>query len=321
MATDSYLGVTAVISSAAMRKLMQKVTRVAQSSAAVLITGESGSGKELVARAIHHYSRRRGKAWVDVNCAALPEHLIESELFGYERGAFSGAESLKQGLFELAHGGTLFLDEIGELDARMQVKLLRVVEGAPYYRLGGVRKVAVDVRIVAATSQDLQTAMRRGGFRADLYHRLAQVPIFVPALRERREDIEPLAKHFLEQYDAGFSLTREAISALEGYHWSGNIRELRNVVIKAAMLAPGREIDVSDLPVELRAQPLTSAAAAGFTLEGMEQQTILRVLAATGGHQQRAADLLGISRRTLIRKLKLYGPGASNPASNTTVWD
>lgn len=305
MSIDSYLGVTAVISSVAMQELMEKVARIAQSGAAVLITGESGSGKELVARAIHHYSSRRGKAWVDVNCAALPEHLIESELFGYERGAFSGAESLKQGLFELAHGGTLFLDEIGALDARMQVKLLRVVEGASYYRLGGVRKIAADVRIVAATNEDLQTAMRRGAFRSDLYHRLAQVPIFVPPLRERPEDIEPLSKYFLEQYDARFRLTGESISALERYHWPGNIRELRNIVIKAAMLAPGREIGVLDLPVELRVQPLSPAAAAGFTLEGMEQQTILRVLAATGGHQQRAADLLGISRRTLIRKLKL----------------
>ena len=321
MMIDSYLGVTAIISSVAMQEVMEMVKRVAQSNAAVLVTGESGSGKELVARAIHHYSSRRGKPWVDINCAALPEHLIESELFGYERGAFSGADALKQGLFELAHGGTMLLDEIGELDARMQVKLLRVLDGAPYYRLGGVRKIAVDVRIVAATNDDLQAAMHRGAFRKDLYHRLAQFPITVPPLRERPQDIEPLAKYFLEQYDPAFRLTGEAIAALERYHWPGNIRELRNVVIKAAMLAPAPQISVSDLPPGVRVEPLAGAAAAGFTLEGMEQQTILRVLAATGGHQQRAANLLGISRRTLIRKLKLYGPQALDVESNTTAWD
>ncbi len=177
----SFLGMTAVISSTPMRQLMRVVQRIAKSNAAVLITGETGSGKEVVARAIHHHSMRCTRPWIDVNCAALPDHLLESELFGHEKGAFSGADSMKQGLFEVAHGGTLFLDEIGELDLKMQVKLLRVLDGTPYYRLGGTRKVAVDVRIIAATNVDLREAVDKGTFRRDLYHRLDQARLEVPA--------------------------------------------------------------------------------------------------------------------------------------------
>ena len=192
-----FLGMAAIVASPAIRQLLSVVERVAQTSASVLIQGESGSRKELIARALHHHSLRCSKPWVDVSCAALPEHLVESELFGYERGAFSGADSAKPGLFELAHTGTLFLDEIGELEPRMQVKLLRVLDGTPYYRLGGVRKVSVDVRIIAATNQDLEEMVENGKFRGDLYHRLSQINLRVPPLRERPEDILPLAEHFL----------------------------------------------------------------------------------------------------------------------------
>src|SRR5665213_444152 len=184
-----YLGLEVVIASERLRGLIRQAEQVAPTNATVLITGESGTGKEVIARAVHHHSARRAKSWVDINCTALPEHLVESELFGHERGAFSGADSTKAGLFEMAHEGTLFLDEIGDLDARAQVKLLRILDGAPYYRLGGVKKVHVDVRLVTATNQDLKTAAEQGRFRFDLYHRLCQVRLHVPPLRERREDI------------------------------------------------------------------------------------------------------------------------------------
>jgi len=192
-----YLGVAAIVASQTMRQVMDLVVRAARTNATVLITGETGSGKEIVARAIHHYSLRAGRPWVDFNCAALPEHLVESELFGHEKGAFSGADSAKPGLFDLANTGTLFLDEIGELELRVQVKLLRVLDGVPYYRVGGQKKVAVDARIVAATNQNLEAAVAARRFRADLFHRLNQCPIRVPPLRERRDDIVPIAEYFL----------------------------------------------------------------------------------------------------------------------------
>jgi DNA-binding NtrC family response regulator len=310
----------AVISSPGMRQLIELAERIAQSNAAVLITGESGSGKELIARAVHHYSLRCAKPWVDVSCAALPEHLVESELFGYEKGAFSGADSPKPGLFELADHGTLFLDEVGELEPRMQVKLLRVLDGVAYYRLGGTRKVTVDVRIVAATNQDLEQMVETGSFRGDLYHRLGQICLRVPPLRERTEDIVPLAEHFLKQTNPRLSFTGEALQILEGHRWPGNVRELRNVVTKAAVLSREIEIGPNDLllapprpPASATTIPVLNATSAGgssgtlVNLDGMEKSTILRVLAQTNGHQQKAAELLGISRRTLSRKLKLYG--------------
>jgi transcriptional regulator with PAS, ATPase and Fis domain len=304
----------AIVSSPGMQQLIDLAERIAQSNAAVLITGESGSGKELIARAVHHYSLRCSKPWVDVSCAALPEHLVESELFGYEKGAFSGADSPKPGLFELAHHGTLFLDEVGELEPRMQVKLLRVLDGVAYYRLGGTRKVTVDVRIVAATNQDLENMVETGSFRGDLYHRLGQICLHVPPLRERLEDIVPLAEHFLKQTNPRLTFSGEAVKMLQGHRWPGNVRELRNVVTKAAVLARETEIGAGDLllttprpaaPTNLLTVP--AAAPAGENLDGMEKSTILRVLAQTNGHQQKAAELLGISRRTLSRKLKLYG--------------
>src|SRR5579883_2935442 len=243
-----FLGMPAIIASEPMKRLMVMVERVARSSATVLITGESGSGKELIARAVHHYSARSHKAWVDLSCAALPEHLLESELFGYDKGAFSGADTAKPGLFELAHQGTIFLDEIGELDLKMQVKLLRVLDGVPYYRLGGVRKISVDVRVVAATNQNLEDAIAQGRFRGDLYHRLAQFTLKVPPLRHRRTDIAPLARHFLSLHDPRMKISDPAMALLEAHSWPGNIRELRNVVIKAALLAEGSEIQPKDLP-------------------------------------------------------------------------
>ena len=292
-----------------MLQLLELVQRIAQTNAAVLITGESGSGKELIARAVHHYSLRCAKPWVDVSCAALPEHLVESELFGYEKGAFSGADSAKPGLFELANHGTLFLDEVGELEPRMQVKLLRVLDGVAYYRLGGVRKVSVDVRVVAATNQDLESMVERGQFRGDLFHRLGQICLRVPPLRERQEDIVPLAQHFLEQSNPRLSFSAAALRLLQSHTWPGNVRELRNTVTKAAVLARGSEITAEEFVLtqpKLTIQTVTSMTASS-DLDGMERSMILRVLEQTHGHQQRAADLLGISRRTLSRKLKLYG--------------
>src|SRR5712691_10164898 len=206
-----FLGMASLVACPAMRQLLAMVGRVAQTPASVLIHGESGSGKELIARAVHHYSLRCSKPWVDVSCAALPEHLVESELFGYERGAFSGADSPKPGLFELANHGTLFLDEVGELEPRMQVKLLRVLDGVAYYRLGGTRKVTVDVRVVGATNQDLENMVESAQFRGDLYHRLGQICLRVPPLRERREDIVPLAEHFLKQANPRMVFSGEAL--------------------------------------------------------------------------------------------------------------
>ena len=318
--THVFLGMTAIIVSEPMQRLMEVVRRVARSSATTLITGESGVGKELVARAVHYHSSRAGKAWVDFNCAALPEQLLESELFGHERGAFSGADSTKPGLFELAHQGTIFLDEVGELDARLQVKLLRVLDGAPYYRLGGVRKVSVDVRVVAATNRDLERAVAQGRFRSDLFHRLSQFTLHVPPLRTRHADIEPLARHFLAEHFPELEIAGSALGALRNYSWPGNIRELRNAVIQAGVMSQGGQITAQDFRLRPSlAQSLPTVTDAddfgddsdvpeqdAGSLEVMERRMIEEALAATGGHQQKAAARLGISRRTLSRKLKLY---------------
>lgn len=314
--TLQFLGLTAVVASPRMRSMLEVTERVARSNATVLIQGESGSGKEVVARALHQMSLRCSKPWVDVSCGALPEHLMESELFGYEKGAFSGADSSKPGLFELAHTGTLFLDEIGELEPKMQVKLLRVLDGTPYYRLGGTRKIVVDVRVLAATNQDLEEQARQGRFRQDLYHRLSQLKLEVPPLRERPEDVLALATYFLERQNSPLSLSPAARQAMENYSWPGNVRELRNLVTRAAILAQGDEIEVADLTL-----PATSGQSGpnGYgqspeNLDGIERQTILRTLDELGGHRQRTADRLGISRRTLSRKLKQYGVNDPDPA-------
>jgi transcriptional regulator with PAS, ATPase and Fis domain len=302
-----YLGLEVVFASERIRGLLKQAEQVAATNATVLINGESGTGKEVIARAIHHHSARRAKSWVDINCTALPENLVESELFGYERGAFSGADSAKPGLFELANDGTLFLDEIGDLDLRMQVKLLRILDGAPYYRLGGVKKVQVNVRLVTATNQDLKSKSEQGHFRVDLYHRLAQVRLSVPPLRERREDVIPLALHFIETQRPGLRISREVVATLEAYSWPGNVRELRNVMIRAAVFAQGVEITVADLPEEFQEDTYSSSLANLSVLGEAERDAIAQVLEQTGGHQQRAAQTLGISRRTLQRRIKSYG--------------
>jgi transcriptional regulator with PAS, ATPase and Fis domain len=301
-----FLGMPAIVASPAMLRVLEIARRVARASVAVLITGETGSGKEIVARAVHHFSLRCSRPWVDINCGALPDQLMESELFGHEKGAFSGADSAKAGLFEMAHTGTLFLDEVAELDPRMQVKLLRVLDGVPYYRLGGQRKIQVDVRIIAATNQDLDQAVAAGRFRSDLYHRLAEYPIYVPPLRERPEDIGPLAGYFLTQHSERAVLSAAALSALRRYAWPGNIRELRNAVVNAVISARDYEIGVQDLPPRLLGRKARPVVEPGLCLQGLERDAILAALAQTEGHHQKAADLLGISRRTLSRKLRTY---------------
>jgi DNA-binding NtrC family response regulator len=310
MFAREFIGVPAVFASEVMQRLLVLVEKVAVTNATILITGESGAGKEIIARAIHHYSLRSSKSWVDLNCAALPENLLESELFGHEKGSFSGADSCKPGLFEIADRGTLFLDEIGDLDPRMQVKLLRVLDGASYYRVGGVRKVSVDVRLIAATNQDLKLAVREGRFRSDLYHRLSQIPICVPPLRERREDIVPLAQHYLAQQGSIAGFSQQVLDRLSAHDWPGNVRELRNVVMRASVLAPGPEIMLADLPDEFGDTVFSSGLQQLAALPDLEKRAILAALEESGGHQQRAADKLGISKRTLQRKIKSYGMAA-----------
>jgi transcriptional regulator with PAS, ATPase and Fis domain len=301
-----FLGVAAVFASSAMRDLLAITEKIAPTNATILINGESGCGKEVIARAIHHYSLRCSKSWVDINCAALPDNLLESELFGYEKGAFSGADSAKPGLFEMANQGTLFLDEIGELDLRMQVKLLRILDRVPYYRLGGVKKVSVDVRLVAATNQDLKAAVQQGRFRSDLYHRLCQIKVSVPPLRDRKDDIVPLALHYLELEKPGARFSDAALGRLREYHWPGNVRELRNTVIRAAIIASGPEVVVADLPEELLDDTFSPSLQNLAKLDSLERDVILKTLEETDGHQQSAANKLGISKRTLQRKIKTY---------------
>lgn len=291
-----------------MRQVIEFAKQVAPHKAAVLISGETGSGKELIARIIHQHSSRRSKPWVDVNCAALPEHLVESELFGYEKGAFSGADSAKPGLFEIANEGTLFLDEIGDLEPKVQVKLLRVLDKVPYYRLGGNRKVSVDVRVLAATNRDLRAAVQTGAFRRDLYHRIAEVHIQVPPLRERPQDIAALAIHFLQCFCPGTRFTPEALELLTRGEWRGNVRELHNLTLNLAISTTGAEVTADDvaayMPVETppAAVPCTSAAA----LDQLERQMIVHALEMTRGNQSLAAEHLGMPRRTLCRKLNHY---------------
>lgn len=302
-------GTAFILASPLMHEFVGMVDRVAGHSETVLITGETGTGKELIARTIHESSHRRTRPWVDINCAALPENLVESELFGYEKGAFSGADNSKPGLFELADKGTLFLDEIGELQLQTQVKLLRVLDGQPFYRLGGHRKIKVDVRIVAATNQDLEAAVREGRFRQDLYHRLGQFQLRVPPLRQRAEDIVALAEHFLKLKAPQKRFSSQAINALLSHSWPGNIRELRNLVGKMAMESTTTEIDFSKLSAALTGDPSALRQTSSMpvsNLESMEEQMIIKALERTGGQRTLAAEQLGISRRTLSRKLKEY---------------
>jgi transcriptional regulator with PAS, ATPase and Fis domain len=327
--TYELLGIRGIFASPTMLRLMEQVRRYANADSAVLIEGESGSGKELVARALHVFSRRCAKPWVDINCAALPEHLVESEMFGYEKGAFSGADVRKPGLFELADTGTLFLDEVVEFDGKLQAKLLRVLDCGSFYRLGGTKKVQVDVRIVAATNQDLTTAMNEGRFRKDLYHRLGQLRISVPPLRDRKEDVLPLAKHFLEQCRPEATLSPDAVAALQLHRWPGNVRELRNVIVASALVCESSEIIVEDLPFPIQdgwkrstssggdLWRLSESVFNGGALDQIERGTILKVLVDSDGYQERAAKVLGISTRTLSRKLKSYrmGPDRASRAA------
>jgi len=302
-------GIQFILASSIMHKFMGMVDRIAGHTETVLVTGETGTGKELIARSVHESSYRRGRPWIDINCAALPENLVESELFGYEKGAFSGADASKPGLFELADRGTLFLDEIGELQLQTQVKLLRVLDGQPFYRLGGHRKIKVDVRIVAATNQDLESAVRDGRFRKDLFHRLGQLQLRVPPLRERPEDIVALAEHFLRLKAAGKNFSSQAISALLSHPWPGNIRELRNLVARVAMESSGSEIGFAKVTAAISGEPTAlrqTASLPASNLESMEEQMIIKALERTGGQRALAAEQLGISRRTLSRKLKEY---------------
>jgi two-component system response regulator HydG len=299
--------------SPAFRRTMTLVEQIADSSATVLIQGESGTGKELVARTIHERSARRAGPFVAVNCAALPETLLESELFGYEKGAFTGAAGRKEGRFELASGGTLFLDEVADLSLVTQPKILRVLQEGEFERLGGTRTLQVDVRIVAATNQDLADMVKKKRFREDLYYRLNVITIRVPPLRERHEDIRLLAQYYLRIYGAkngrtleGF--TTEAIERLESYAWPGNVRELENLVERSVILARKDRIDAEDLPDEIMGvkRPPRDAILelVGTPLEEVEQRLLDETLRITGGNKTQAAKLLGIDVRTVARKLE-----------------
>jgi two-component system response regulator HydG len=298
--------------SPAFRAVMDTLLQAAPSTATVLLLGESGTGKELFARALHESSSRACGAFVPINCAAIPETILESELFGYERGAFTGAIARKEGRFERASGGTLFLDEVGEMSPSVQVKLLRVLQEGEIERLGGNGPIKVDVRIVAGTNKDLRKLVDEGRFRDDLYYRLNVVQISLPSLRERREDIPLLADHFLRMYAgknqkpmAGFS--HAALDRLEGYAWPGNVRELENAVERAVVLSRSSTIELDDLPESVRGGPLGSdrhiLIPVGTPMEEIELKVIHETLRHTKGDKTLAAKLLGIAARTIYRKL------------------
>jgi DNA-binding NtrC family response regulator len=312
--------------SPAMQEIFDLVTRLGSSSASVLVTGESGTGKELIARAIHFNSPRAKKPFVAVNVAAIPETLIESELFGYKRGAFTDARADHAGLFVEADGGTIFLDEIGELPPPLQAKLLRVLQEREIRPLGATRSEKLDVRVVAATNRELEARMRAGQFREDLYYRLNVIHIAVPPLRSRVEDILPLCEHFIaEARRRGVStrartLAPAAVKALLAYPWPGNVRELENVIERALALCDEPQIGVEDLPAQIKERRgndlLAGALARGLTLAELEREYIERVLAAEGGNKTRAAQRLGLDRKTLYRKLDEYARGeTAQPAS------
>ncbi|MEW6387096.1 MAG: sigma-54 dependent transcriptional regulator [Thermodesulfobacteriota bacterium] len=306
--------------SEAISQLREKLRLVAPTQASVLISGENGTGKELVARALHFLSRRAHRPFVEVNCAAIPEDLIESELFGHEKGAFTGATSRRQGKFDQAHEGTLFLDEIGDMSLKTQSKILRILEEKRFERVGGSRPIQVDVRIVAATNKNLEEEIARGAFREDLYHRINVIPLFVPPLRERRQDIPLLAQYFLQELareneTLPKTLSPEALEALSARPWPGNVRELKNFIWRLAILAPGPNIELPDLtlaapnpetaPQDLETllhEPSFREARARF-----EKEFLARKLAEYGGNVSLTADHIGLERSHLYRKLRTYG--------------
>jgi DNA-binding NtrC family response regulator len=287
-----------------MQELLATVERVAPSDLPVLIQGESGTGKELFAHAVHRKGPRAAHPFVAINCAAVPENLLESELFGHEKGAFTGAVVRKPGLFEVADRGVLFLDEVGEIPPPIQVKLLRAIETKEFFRVGGTRSIHADVRIVSATNKRLKGEMQAGRFREDLYYRMNGVTLTLPPLRERPADVPLLAAHFLARAAPRKRLSPPAIEALRLYQWPGNVRELQMVIQRAAILCPRETIDISDLPIEASETPWTVAATrTGMTLAEMERQYIESVLRAHDGHRGKAATALGIDPKTLYNKL------------------
>jgi DNA-binding NtrC family response regulator len=304
-----------------MEKLYREMARVIlRGPNTVLITGESGTGKELVARAIHRYGRRKSGRFVPVNVSAIPATLLESELFGHERGAFTDAKTRKIGLFEEADGGTIFLDEIGELDANLQVKLLRVIEEREFQRVGGTKPIKVDLCVITATNKNLEQEVRAGRFREDLYYRLNVIPLHVPPLRERKEDIPLLVEHFLRKFAEQYGtepkrLTPRAISFLRRYDWPGNVRQLENVIHRAFIMVESDTIDVDDLPEEVKSNVISPAKPetqieipeGGISLEEVERLLILAALQRAKGNQVEAARLLGISRRRLQYRMEKYG--------------
>ena len=301
-----------VYASSKMHGALQLVKKVAATEATVLILGESGTGKELVARAIHENSPRRSGAFVAINCGALPEGLLESELFGHVKGSFTGADRNKRGLFEEASGGTLFLDEIAETTTALQVKLLRALQEGEVRRVGDNHPVKVSGRLVTATNKDLAKLVKEGKFREDLYYRLKVFPIELPPLRERREDILPLAEHFLRKAKkktggAAARFSPEAAEALQAYPWPGNVRELEHAIERAMIMASGASIAAADLPPEMQALGAPRSAAAAQTLDDAERAHILAVYHACGGNAAETAKKLGIARNTLWRKLKSFG--------------
>ena len=318
---------TMVGESSAMRQLQEQVAMAAPTNGRVLIYGENGTGKELVARTIHALSRRRASAFVEVNCAAIPEELIESELFGHVRGAFTGAVADRRGKFEVADGGTIFLDEIGDMSLKTQAKVLRVLQEQTMDAVGGTTRIKVDARVLAATNKDLQAEIRAGRFREDLYFRLNVIPIFVPPLRERPEDIPLLADHFMAEFAREYgrrvkSFDRGAVNVLQQYAWPGNVRELRNVIERLAIMVPGDLIsspDLSFLDSSGVAHPqVTELHAERQTLhearDQFERDLILRTLAEQQGNMSRTAEVLGVERSNLYRKMKAFGIAQSRRA-------